>query len=377
MKHDNFDILTAAEVRGKVIVRTSIIGILVNVILSVFKLSLGFFVNSIALILDAVNNLSDALSSVITIIGEKLASKAPDKKHPMGYGRIEYISSLIIAALVLYAGITSFVESIKKIINPSHASYTHLSIFVIGVAVVVKYLLGKYVKKQGEKVGSSALIASGSDALFDSLLSLSVFVAAKIYLKFGLALEAYLGVVISVFMIKAGIEMMLETVDDLIGHRANKDIVEKVKTIIKQEDSVIGVYDLAIFNYGPNKYYVSAHVELPDTMTVDEVDELTRRLQYKIYKKYGMILIALGVYSFNTKDKEAREIRKHIEREVLSYDWALQVHGFYVDTKAKIIRFDVVLSFDMDFEEGIEKIKKDVESMYPDYQIQIVPDLDL
>lgn len=170
---------------------------------------------------------------------------------------------------------------------------------------------------------------------------------------------------------------MLETVDDLIGHRANKDVVEKVETIIKQEDSVIGVYDLATFNYGPNKYYVSAHVELPDTMTVDEVDELTRRLQYKIYKKYGIILIALGVYSFNTKDKEASEIRKHIERKVLSYDWALQVHGFYVDTKVKTIRFDVVLSFDMDFEEGIETIKKDVESMYPDYQIQIVPDLDL
>ena len=127
MKHDNFDILTAAEARGKVIVRTSIIAILINVIISVFKLSLGFFVNSIALILDAVNNLSDALSSVVTIIGEKLASKAPDKKHPMGYGRIEYISSLIIAALVLYAGITSFVECIKKL---STQAMLHIPIFL-------------------------------------------------------------------------------------------------------------------------------------------------------------------------------------------------------------------------------------------------------
>lgn len=112
-------------------------------------------------------------------------------------------------------------------------------------------------------------------------------------------------------------------------------------------------------------------------MTVDEVDELTRRLQYKIYKKYGIILIALGVYSFNTKDKEAGEIRKNIERQVLSHDWALQVHGFYVDTEIKTIRFDVVMSFDVNYEEGIKKIKKDLGSIYPDYQIQIVPDLDL
>ncbi len=229
---------------------------------------------------------------------------------------------------------------------------------MIGVAVVVKYLLGKHVKKQGEKVGSFALIASGSDALFDSLLSLSVFVAAIVYLNFGLAFEAYLGIVISVFMIKAGIEMMLETVDDLTGHRANKDIVEKIKIIIKQEYSVIGFYDLATFNYEPNKYYVSAHVELPDTMTIDEVDELTRRLQYKIYKKYGIILIALGVYSFNTKDKEAREIRKNIERQVLSHDWALQVHVFHIDTEIKTIRFDVVMSFDIDYEEGIKNKKR-------------------
>lgn len=377
MASDNFDIITASQNRGQVIVKTSIIGILTNVFLATFKLVLGLVVNSIALVLDAVNNLTDALSSVVTIIGEKLASKVPDKKHPMGYGRIEYISSLIIAALVLYAGITSLVECVKKIINPSQASYTSLSILIIGVAVVVKYLLGRYVKAKGVEVSSSALVASGSDSMFDSLLSFSVFVAALVYLKFGLALEAYLGIIISIFMIKAGIEMMLETVDDLIGHRADKEIVGKIKTLIKEEEPVIGVYDLALFNYGPNKYYASAHVELNDTMTVDEVDKLTRRLQYKIYRKMGIVLIALGVYSFNTKDKLASEIRSRVEKEVLDHDWALQVHGFYVDTSKKTIRFDAVLSFDVDYDEGLDIIRKDVKKLYPDYDLQIVPDLDL
>lgn len=377
MSSDNFEVLNESAIRGKIIVRTSIIGIITNVLLAVFKAILGFLVNSIALTLDAVNNLSDALSSIVTIVGEKLASKAPDKKHPMGYGRIEYISSMIISALVLYAGITSLIESVKKIINPSPAAYTKLSIFIIGLAVVIKFLLGRYVKAQGKKVNSGALVASGSDALFDSILSFSVFISAIIFMVFDLSLEAYVGIVISVFMIKAGLEMILSTVDDLIGHRSNPEMVKTIKSLVKEEDPVIGVYDLALFNYGPNKYYCSLHVELPDTMEVDEVDKLTRKLQYKVYKKTGIILIALGVYSYNTRDEEAGKIRRTIERKIMSHDWALQVHGFYVDTKNKNIRFDVVLSFDVERDEALKVIEEEISKLYPDYKIQIVPDIDL
>ncbi len=377
MNHDNADVISMTENRGKTIVRTSIIGILTNVLIAAFKAVLALFVNSIALLLDAVINISDALSSVVTIVGEKFASKTPDKKHPMGYGRIEYLSSMIIAGLVLYAGITSLVESIKKIINPSEASYTTVSIVVIGVAVVIKFILGKYVKRQGEKVNSTALIASGADSLFDSILSLSVFLSAIVFMKWGISLEAYVGVVISIIMIKAGIEMMITTIDDLIGHRADKDLISKVKEILSKEEDVLGVYDLALFNYGPNKYYASAHVELNDTMNVRQVDKITRSLQYKLYKETGIILIALGVYSFNTENEKANKIRENIEKTVMSHDWALQVHGFYLDTEKKILRFDVVLSFEVDRKESLDKIKAEIESLYPDYQVQIVPDLDL
>ena len=377
MKKDNYDILELSENRGKTIVRTSIIGILTNVLLAAFKATLGILVNSIALVLDAVNNLSDALSSVVTIIGEKLASKAPDKRHPMGYGRIEYISSMTISALVLYAGITSLVESVKKILNPSPASYTKLSIIVIGIAVVIKFILGKYVKSQGKKINSTALIASGSDSLFDSILSLSVFISAIIFMTWEISLEAYVGTIISIFMIKAGIEMMLSTIDDLIGHRADRYMVKKITDLINEEEQVLGVYDLALFNYGPNRYYCSLHVELPDTMSVSDVDKLTRKLQYKVYKNTGIILIALGVYSFNTKNKKATEIRKTVEKKILNYDWALQVHGLYADTEKKTLRFDVVLSFDINREDALKILRNDFEKLYPDYEIQIVPDLDL
>ena len=225
MDKQNSDISVLAANREKTIVKTSIIGIITNILLVGFKMFVGLMSNSIAVILDAVNNLSDALSSVVTIIGAKLGAKKPDKKHPLGYGRIEYLSSMIVAALVLYAGITSLVESIKKIINPEKADYGVASIVIISVAIVVKLLLGLYVRRQGKKVNSGALTASGSDALFDAVLSTSVLASAIIYLISGVSLEAYVGVIISGFIIKAGIEMMIETLNDIIGKREDAEMI--------------------------------------------------------------------------------------------------------------------------------------------------------
>ena len=209
MTEQNSDIVLLSANREKAIVRTSIVGIVTNILLVAFKAFVGLVSNSIAVILDAVNNLSDALSSVVTIIGAKLGAKQPDKKHPLGYGRIEYLSSMIVAALVLYAGITSLVESAKKIIHPEAADYSTVSLIIISVAIAVKLVLGIYVKKQGRAVSSGALVASGSDALFDAILSASVLASAVIYLIWGISLEAYVGVVIAGFIIKAGIEMMI------------------------------------------------------------------------------------------------------------------------------------------------------------------------
>ena len=149
--------------RDKIIVRTSVVGIVTNVLLAAFKAAVGLAANSIAVVLDAVNNLSDALSSIITIVGTKLSGKLPDKKHPLGYGRIEYLSAMIVAGIVLYAGITAFVESVKKIIRPETPEYGTISLVIIAVAVVVKIVLGRYVKAQGKRVNSGALVASGSD----------------------------------------------------------------------------------------------------------------------------------------------------------------------------------------------------------------------
>lgn len=295
----------------------------------------------------------------------------------MGYGRIEYLSSMIVAAIVLYAGITSLVESIKKIIHPQEAEYSIISIVIIAVAVVVKFILGKYVKRQGEKVDSGALIASGADSIFDSILSLSVFISAIIYMIWSISLEAYVGVLLSGFIIKAGFEMMMETINHIIGQRQDKEISNKIKDLLNDEKQVIGTYDLILFNYGPDKYYATVHLELPDTMSVAEVDQLTRRLQLKVYKKMEIILIGVGVDSYNTKDDEASRIRNDVQKLVLSHDWALQLHGFYIDIEQKNMRFDVIVSFEKDFKDAVEIITDEVQQKYPDYKILMIPDIDI
>ena len=377
MKEQNENIAVLAAKREKTIVKTSIVGILTNVLLVGFKAFVGLMSNSIAIILDAINNLSDALSSVVTIIGAKLGAKQPDKKHPLGYGRIEYLSSMIVAALVLYAGITSLVESIKKIIHPEAAEYNTVTLVIISVAIVVKLILGLYVKKQGKKVNSGALVASGSDAMFDAILSASVLASAIVYLIWGVSLDAYVGVIIAGFIIKAGVEMMIETLNDIIGKREDTETTKELKQVICEEETVLGAYDVTLFNYGPNKNYGSVHVELPDTLTVDEVDRITRRIQTNVFHKTGVILTGIGVYSFNTSDDEAAKMRNTVQETVLSHEWALQMHGFYADTEQKTIRFDVVLSFDVDRKEALEILYKDVSALYSDYEILIVPDVDV
>ena len=363
--------------RDAVIIRTSIIGILTNVFLAAFKAAVGILSHSIAVILDAVNNLSDALSSIITIIGTKLAGKRPDKKHPLGHGRIEYLSAMIVSGIVLYAGITSAVESVKKIIHPETPDYSIISLVIIAVAIVVKLVLGKYVRSQGERVNSGSLVASGSDAAFDAVLSASVLGSAIIFLTTGLSLEAYVGAAISLIIIKSGVELMKETLDQILGVRADSEVTGKIKELLCEEPEVRGAYDLFIYNFGPDKDYASVHLELPDTMTVQGVDKLSRKVEQKVYRETGVILTGIGVYSYNTGDTLAAKIQNEVREMVLNHEWALQFHGFYLDTQAKEMRFDVVMSFDINPQDGLRILYREIGKAYPEYKLQIVPDVDI
>ena len=364
--------------RDRIIVRTSLIGIIANVLLAAFKAAVGALSGSIAIVLDAVNNLSDALSSVITIIGTKIAGKAPDKKHPFGHGRVEYLSAAIIAVIVLYAGFTSLMESIKKILHPQQASYTTVTLLIVAVAVVVKILLGRFVKSTGEKVHSDSLIASGSDAMFDSIISASTLVAALIFLTTQVSLEAYLAAVISLIIIKSGVEMLYGTLSQIVGERVSSELSKDIKSTVCETDGVMGAYDLILNDYGPDRYLGSVHIEVPDTFTADRIDAITRKIQQNVFLKHNVIMATVGIYSVNTKQDKAATMRDQIRHIVMNHDNILQVHGFYVNEETKQVSFDLVIDYqEKDRRRLYEHICEDVQAAFPGYQFVITMDSDI
>ena len=363
--------------REKKIIRTSVIGIIANVFLASFKAVIGLLTNSIAIVLDAVNNISDAGSSLITIIGTKLAGKEPDKKHPFGYGRIEYLSAMIISVIVLYAGVTSFVESVKQIIHPETPDYSIVSLVIIGVAVVVKIVLGRYVKAVGEKVHSDSLVNSGEDATLDSVISASTLVAAVIFMQFDVSIEAWLGAVISIVIIKAGIEMLRDTISQLLGERNDLELVKEIKKTVVAFPGVQGAYDLVLNNYGPDRWNGSIHIEVPDTYSADQLDQMIREIQIEVLDKHNVILTAIGVYSTNTKDEEVIRARSEVSRIVLSHEHVKQIHGFYLIKEKKAMRFDIVVSFEAKDRTAVYKdVVADVSKAFPGYELQVAMDTD-
>lgn len=364
--------------REKTIVTTGIIGIVSNVFLASFKALIGVAAHSTAMVLDAVNNFSDVLSSLVAIIGTKIASKKPDKKHPLGHGRVEYLAQMIIAALIIYAGLTAMIESVKKIINPVEPEHSALSLAIISVAIVVKIVLGLFVRKQGKKVKSDLLMSSGTDALFDAILSTAVLVSAVILLVFKFNIEAYVSVAISLFILKAGLEIIFEAVDDMLGHRVEAEYTRKVKESVNSFDEVHGAYDIVLHNYGPERYLGSVHIEVDDTMTAHQIDALTRSITEKVYLDTGIILTAVGIYSNNSSDEHLMKMRNEIAGLVVDHKHILQIHGFYVDEQRKKIVFDVVVDFEEQDREGlIAHIVGDVKEALPGYDVQVTIDNDI
>ena len=364
--------------REKTIVTTGIIGIVANIFLASFKALIGVAAHSTAMVLDAVNNFSDVLSSLVAIIGTKIASRKPDKKHPLGHGRVEYLAQMIIAALIIYAGLTAMIESVKKIITPVEPEHSALSLAIISVAIVVKIVLGLFVRKQGKKVKSDLLMSSGTDALFDAILSTAVLVSAVILLVFKFNIEAYVSVAISLFILKAGLEIIFEAVDDMLGHRVEAEYTKKVKECVNSFDEVHGAYDIVLHNYGPERYLGSVHIEVDDTMTAHQIDALTRNITEKVYKDTGIILTAVGIYSNNSSDEHLMKMRNEIAGLVVDHKHILQIHGFYVDEARKKIIFDVVVDFEEQDREGlVAHIVGDVKEALPGYDVQVTIDSDI
>ena len=363
--------------RERVIVRTSVVGIWANIFLAAFKAIVGISAHSIAIVLDAVNNLSDALSSIITITGAKLAGRAPDKGHPLGHGRYEYVGAFLIGIIILYAGIASAQESVKAILHPATPDYTPVGLLIVATALLVKIFLGLYVQKKGRETGSVSLTASGKDALMDAVVSAAVLIAAFLYLWKGISVEPWLAAAISVLIMKAGVDTLRETVERILGRRADSKLTKAIKQTISSFPGVYGAYDLILHDYGPSHTLAAVHIEVPDTWTAAEIDKVTREIQDRVWREHHVIMTAVGIYSRNTSD-QAQAIRDEIRDVVMGHEGVIQVHGFYVDTEEKTIRFDVIIDFDAPDRQGLyEHLCGELRRKYPDYQLFITNDLDV
>ena len=360
--------------RSKEIIRTSVIGIVANVLLASFKAVVGLLANSVAVVLDAVNNLSDALSSVITIIGTRLSMRPADSKHPFGYGRVEYFSAIIIAVIVLTTGITSLVESVKKIINPTEPDYTTVTLIVIIVAILTKLVLGWFVRKKGKQLDSDALVASGSDALFDAVITLATLISAGVMLLWNVSLDGYLGALISLVIIKAGVEMLASPINQLLGAQAPQDLIRQIKSDITEMDQVQGVFDIILHGYGPNLSIGSLHIGVPDTLTAHQIHGLTRSISERMYAKYGIIM-TVGVYSVATGDNKNAELQRSVIQTLTRQEHVVQVHGFYYDKDRNYLSVDVVPDRSVTDDESFIRLLSDTLTAFvPDTQISVVID---
>jgi cation diffusion facilitator family transporter len=364
--------------RQKIIIRTSVIGIVTNLLLSGFKAVVGLLSGSIAIVLDAVNNLSDALSSVVTIVGTRLAGRPADKRHPLGHGRIEYLTAMLVALLILYAGITALIQSIQAILHPETPNYSAATLIVVGAAIITKLILGRYVSAVGKRVHSDSLAGSGRDALNDAIISLSTLAAAVIFMIWGVSLEAWLGIFIAVMILKSGVELLQETLGQILGRRVDGEMTQHVKEAACRTEHVLGAYDLVLHNYGPDRFIGSIHVEVPDSLSAEQIDQLERQVAQNVYLETGVLITAVGIYSNNTHDDHAASLRTEITRMVESREYVLQTHGFYLDEARKRIQFDIVLDFAAPDREGLfREIMDEIREKFPEYEFQVTMDSDI
>lgn len=360
--------------RSQQIIRTSWIGIGANVLLAVFKAAVGLVAGSIAVVMDAVNNLSDVLSSVITIIGTRLAEKPADREHPFGHGRIEYFSAIIIAVIVLGAGFVSLTESVKKLLHPTEPSYTVVTLIVIVAGIVVKLALGVYVKRQGQQLNSDALIASGADALFDAVITLATLVSAVVMIVWDISLDGFLGVIISLVIIKAGWEMLSSPINQLLGSRISPELVSMIRKEVSEFKGVQGVFDIILHTYGPNVIIGSLHINVYDTMSAMDIHRLTRKIMETMISRHNIVL-TVGVYAIATGDNKLSKVQATVIQTLKAHPEILQVHGFcYFEDEGRV-SVDVVPDISVTDEESFrQKLIEEISVLLPDLHISVIID---
>lgn len=364
-----------SSARDHEIIKASIIGIVGNMLLVAFKLVIGFFSHSIAIILDGVNNATDALSSIITIAGTKLAARRPDRHHPFGYGRIEYLTSSSLPSSSWLRAFSRFASlSRRSSILASHR-ILRSRITIIIVATIAKIALGICFNHYGKKTKSEALIASGIDSNYDAVLSAGTLVVAFAQNIWNLNIDGIVGLIISFVVLKAGFEVLRDALGPIIGLPESKKLVDSIVSYASSFSPVEGVHDVIMDDFGPNKVIGSMRIEVPDDMEAWRIHELTREISSGIAEKFG-ISMTIGIYATNRAGMFAN-MRASLDRIVNENANIRQVHGFYCDAQNKICYFDLVIAFNVNGESIKASVVDALKKEYPAYSFDVEVDRSL
>ena len=363
------------ETREGITITTSTLGILVNTILAVVKILVGIAVGSIAIISEGANNASDSATSLITIVGAKLSTMHPNKKHPFGFGRIEYLTSLVIAIFILVTASELFLSSFKLIFSPGELAVSYVTLIIIAVSAVAKLFLGTYSIRMGKKAGSESLIALGTDCRNDAFISAVTIFSALIFLLFDTSLDAYAGILTSALIFKAGFDILKETVSHLLGKPASEELVAKLYEEIKAVPCILGAADLMLHNYGPDAYSGSINLEIDHEKTIGEVYEEVHDLQLRIKREYGIVMV-FGMYAVDSDHENVKIMRQKIEEFVAKFEHITGFHALYLAPNTNEIYCDFVVDYDFhDWDDLKENFTKYMHELYPDYKLTVTIEL--
>ena len=357
----------------------SITGIIFNVLLSVAKVIIGLFVHSIAIMADAVNNIFDTISSVVTLLGFKLSEKPADREHPYGHGRIEYISGLLISIIVIIIGLQFIKSSVLRILNPDVVKFDKLSFIIMMLSILVKVFITILNKKAGKMIDSKAMKATSIDSLGDVFTTIVVIVPMISSLFTEVQIDGYFGVLVSLMIIKNGIEMIKETIGPILGEEPDKELIEKIYKDLEAEPLIKNVHDFHAHNYGPDNVYISLDVEMPAHLTIEEAHNVIDSWERTLEEKYNInIIIHVDPYM---EEDECTELYKKLGESVREDKNVVALHDFRVlngNCGKDIVLLDIVLN-DMHgkdkealAEAMKERFERDVSSEY-DYRLRIIP----
>lgn len=364
------------EKRDHVVAVTSGLGIAVNLVIASLKIVAGLAVGSIAVVSEGVNNAADVASSLLALIGVKLASKHPTAKHPFGYGRIEYFTSLVIALLIGFSGFELLKESVELIITPKPLSMTYLVMGLVAVTAVVKFALGVYTIRTGRRVKSETLAALGIECRNDSLVSLITIVSAVVFMASGVSVDAYAGVLISLFILKAGWEVVKGSMSDLIGSSGDRELAEKIYELVKAVPFVENVADMKLHNYGPDRYSGSMNVEIDHSLTVGEVYHALHDLQLDIMHAHGVTMV-FGVYAVGSDHEEVKGMRRRVAEFVNGEPHVKSFHALYFDAADNRVYCDFTVDYDLkDWDSLRTRFEGYMKRLYPEYSLELVIETD-